>query len=161
MKIKLTAILLIISLFSCMVIWNTAATEATEYLALGDSISAAYGLESEEEGFVYLVAKTLGLTSANRAISGNIAVGILDELQTGDLDSLIADAKLITITCGGNDLMNVLYGSVAEVHNLKNGTSYTGKDVISAFGGMHEDPTLTPFSFFSATIEVLATFTET
>ena len=149
MKTKLIAILLSISLCLCLAIWNTSATEATDYLALGDSISAAYGLETEEEGFVYLVAQALGITSANRAISGNTAVGILEELQTGELDSLITEANLITITCGGNDLMNVLYDSIAEVHNLKNGTSYNGKDVISAFSGMHEDPTLTLFSFFS------------
>jgi len=133
MKTKLTAILLCISLVFAMIAWNTAATEPAEYLALGDSISAAYGLKSEKEGFVYLVSKGLGYTVANESVNGNTADGILDELKTGELDPLVENAKLTTITCGGNDLMNVLYEAVAEVHNLTNGTSYTGRDVIEAF----------------------------
>ena len=164
MKTKLTAGLLCVLLCFCMIAWNVKAEESmetAEYLALGDSISAAYGLESEEEGFVYLVAQAFGFTEANKAISGNTADGILAELQSGELDSLIADATLITITCGGNDLMNVLYDSVAQLHNLENGTSYTGRDVIAAFGGMHEDPMLNAFSFFADTVKVLENFTET
>ena len=163
MKTKLTAGLLCVLFCFCMIAWNVKAepTETAEYLALGDSISAAYGLGSEEEGFVHLVAQAFGLTSANRAVSGNTAEGILAELQSGELDSLIADAALITITCGGNDLMNVLYDAVAELHNLENGTSYTGRDVIAAFGGMHEDPLLDAISFFPDTLKVLEDFTET
>ena len=161
MKTKLMALLLCMVLVCSLMVWKASATETAEYLALGDSISAAYGLKSEKEGFVYLVSKGLGYTVANESVNGNTADGILEKLKTGELDSLIKNVKLITITCGGNDLMNVLYEDVAEVHNRTNGTSYTGRDVIEAFGGIHSDPAMTASVFFTDTMVVLNTFTET
>ena len=159
MKTRLTALLICMLFLISTMVWHVTAADTAEYLALGDSISAAYGLETEEDGFVHLVAEKSGYILADKSVSGNTAIGILEELQTGELDTLITDVKLITITCGGNDLMHVLYTAIAQSFNATNGTSYTGEDIIEAFSGTNPD--LNPLSLLFTALTVLDTFTET
>lgn len=96
---------------------------ATEYVALGDSYSAGFGLVpfSEEpaagcfqalENFPHRVAETLNLTLDDRTCSGAVTANVRDVEQvtaTGasapvQSESLTDTTDVVTITIGGNDL---------------------------------------------------------
>ncbi len=93
-------------------------------LALGDSISAGYGLSSPEtETFVYGIQSSEKVV--NKAINGNTADGVWEQLQNPQSEmhvdeSLIKSATVVTITCGGNDLMAILYEKMADNWNKNN-----------------------------------------
>ena len=93
------------------------AEEAPVYLALGDSISTGYGLAEGEKGFAWIVAEEHGYTLINRAVNGNVAPGILAQLADPALLKDVEKAELITVTCGGNDLMALLFQQLTEVYN--------------------------------------------
>ncbi len=97
--------------------FGASAEEEKFYLALGDSITTGYGLKEGEKSFPQIVAEKNGYTLINRAINGNTAPGI--SMQLSDPEALIdiLNADIITITCGGNDLMAALYQYVADVYN--------------------------------------------
>lgn len=87
------------------------------YLALGDSITTGYGLKDNEKSFPEIVAEDYGYTLYNYAVNGNTAPGILQQIADPALLEVAAKAEVITITCGGNDLMGVLYQAVADIYN--------------------------------------------
>lgn len=93
------------------------AEEAPVYLALGDSISTGYGLAEGEKGFAWIVAEEHGYTLINRAVNGNVAPGILAQLADPALLKEVERAELITVTCGGNDLMALLFQQLTEAYN--------------------------------------------
>ena len=95
----------------------TVLAASNSYVALGDSITTGYGLGSEEQSFAKIVAEKNGYT-----LNDDLAT---DGATSGDLlgvvtDQALKNADLITITIGGNDLMNALYGYLA---------AESGKDV--------------------------------
>lgn len=87
-------------------------------LALGDSISAGYGLSDREgECFVSLITLT-GDTIINKAVDGNEATDIISQLTDTENENYIDPeaieiADIVTITCGGNDMMALLYEKIA------------------------------------------------
>ena len=98
------------------------------YLALGDSITYGYepdpddptkqeGKQLTDECFVNILAAEKGYRVENYGVIGNTATGIMGQLETGELDSSIKEAKIVTITCGGNDLMQVVYQKAADLFN--------------------------------------------
>ena len=112
------------------------AEEQPLYLALGDSISAGYGLaDPQAEGFVSHTASTLGMQAANHAVSGYTTADVLTRLSTGELDEMIGEATLITLTVGGNDLMNVFYGEVAAAYGEATKQSVTPEDIQNSLAG--------------------------
>lgn len=160
LTVAVLCLLLTLTLTQLSVFAESAVNTAPDYLALGDSISTGYGLAApEEEGFVSIVANRLGCSLTNTALNGCTADDILFILGLGILDQNIADAELITITCGGNDLMGALYSAIAAAYNAENGTTYTDNDVITAFAGTHA--TLTPYTFMITALDTIETFTET
>ena len=95
----------------------TVLAASSSYVALGDSITTGYGLGEGEQSFAEIVAKEKGYT-----LNDDLAT---DGATSGDLlgvvtDQALKNADLITITIGGNDLMNALYGYLA---------AESGKDV--------------------------------
>jgi lysophospholipase L1-like esterase len=110
------ALLLCMVLVCSLMVWKASATETAEYLALGDSISAAYGLKSEKEGFVYLVSKGLGYTVANESVNGNTADGILEKLKTGEY--FIEERMMIHVTVKENDEIIATYDTTNDVELL-------------------------------------------
>lgn len=104
--------LMLTAVFSC------AASAAGEtYVALGDSISAGYNLSGghfDEECFVSIFARKNGFRKVNAAVDGMKADDVLDLLNSHRYDADLSAAKAVTITCGGNDLMAVLYGKLGE-----------------------------------------------
>ena len=87
------------------------------YLALGDSITTGFGLEDSAFGFADKVSSEAGLELAVRAGIGASADDIYKQVASGELDENISSAQLITITCGGNDMLDILYGEVALAYN--------------------------------------------
>ena len=133
-------VLLILIMLSEM---NTVSfAEDYTILALGDSISAGYGLsDCESECFVRLMAEE-GDIVLNRAVDGNEAVDIVDQLINTENGNYISPedieiADVVTITCGGNDMMALLYEKIAEeypnVHPRKK--KITADEVLEKLAG--------------------------
>ena len=121
--------------FSCCLAYagNTETGKSSEsskpvYLALGDSITygyepsddpdkAATGDQLTDECFVNILANEKGYTAVNKGGIGNTAAGIQKQLDSGKLDADLKKAQIVTITCGGNDLMEVVYTRAATAFN--------------------------------------------
>lgn len=100
-----------------------AMEEEKTILSLGDSISAGYGLKSESDSFVYDILENAVVM--NYAVSGNTADDVWAQLSDDTNEKFVSAEKIekadiVTITCGGNDLMAVLYSKMAEAWNEAN-----------------------------------------
>lgn len=101
----------------------TSSTEGLEYVALGDSYSAGYGLlplssdspapgcYQAEVDYPRLVASALGLDLQDRTCAGAVTANIRDTPQVTSggtaavqSDALSASTDIVTVTIGGNDL---------------------------------------------------------
>lgn len=118
---------------SCFFASAENADEIT-YLVLGDSISTGYGLAGytpeahSAKGFAYRTAADLGYTIVNKAKDGNTSEDILAQLTESSHEKhvsaeTLAEADVITITVGGNDLMALLYKKIAEQTSEKSDTA--------------------------------------
>lgn len=117
MKKRILATLLCLCMVLCMIPLSASAEEVEtpkNYVALGDSIPAGYGVE-EGEAFPEMLAANCGYTLVNLAEDG-ATVGDLGATIKENLTT-IASADIITITVGGNDLMNALYSYFAVKYN--------------------------------------------
>ena len=114
---KLAACIAVMSMILCMLPVSAFAQEDTPetYVALGDSITSGYGLSEDESAFPALVAETCGLTLDNQGIAGATSADLLAGLGDGSLK--VAGADVVTITVGGNDLMDALYTYLANQYN--------------------------------------------
>lgn len=131
----IAAVAVVIMNFSCCFAYADktdagSTTDSSEpvYLALGDSITygyepsddpdkAATGDQLTDECFVNILANEKGYTAVNRGVLGNTAAGIQKQLDSGELDADLKKAQIVTITCGGNDLMEVVYTRAATAFN--------------------------------------------
>ena len=107
----------LLALYLALSIFGAVCEEAPCYLALGDSITTGYGLTEDEKSFPEIVADKKGYALINRAVNGNAASGIIEQMKSPAVITDIQKADVITITCGGNDLMGMLYEYVAEIYN--------------------------------------------
>lgn len=81
--------------------------DSVSYVAFGDSIAAGYGLPSKSDAYPSILAKDLGFSLHNWARNGQTSNGLLNQiiaLSRGEKETL-SQAKLITISIGGNDLI--------------------------------------------------------
>lgn len=143
---KTIHILLALCLLVPTLLVPSAAAEQPVYLALGDSISTGYGLSETDPGFVEQLADCYpDFTLVNKAVNGNTLSEVYSQIKNGALDNEITNAKLITLTCGGNDLIGTLYQNVAEAYNAKNPSKpITGNDVVEIMAGIQTDTTYYP-----------------
>ena len=112
-----------VSLALLLCLMPTAGAQSTQgksYVALGDSISSGYGLEDGTLSFAQQVAQDNGLELTNLAQDGETSTSLLDKLQTDRVSAAVAQADIITITVGGNDLMNALYAYLTDAYNQRN-----------------------------------------
>src|SRR5699024_1555973 len=86
-----------------------AAEDAKTYLALGDSITTGYapGGAKVAKPFADQVAAQYGYTLVNQAEDGETTASLLQKLEAQEID--LSGAALVTISIGGNDLIEVLY----------------------------------------------------
>lgn len=131
MKRRILSLLLCLCLVLALLPVSALAAESGTYLVLGDSISTGYGLTEDACSFVDLIAAERGYTVVNHAVNGNTAAGILSQLQGGDLNSDIAAADFITITVGGNDILDSLYERIAALYNADYKVHITPDDIIA------------------------------
>lgn len=79
--------------------------DALNYLGLGDSIPAGYGLiNPDTESFVSIINLRDGIIADNKGVSGQTSVELKENVVTKKLyDTAIDNADYISITIGGND----------------------------------------------------------
>ena len=117
MKKRILSLLLCVCMLSSLLpIGAMAAEEEPNYLVLGDSISSGYGLASGEDSFAELVAAEKSFNLIDQSYSGEKAATLLEKLQNNEIEGL-ADADVITLTIGGNDLMAALYSYLTDAYN--------------------------------------------
>lgn len=98
-----------------MVPASASAVETGSYVALGDSISAGYGLSEGELSFPERLAQSTGYALADFSSSDGVtSQALLETLSQPEVADAVKSADVITITVGGNDLMNALYEYLAE-----------------------------------------------
>lgn len=87
------------------------------YVALGDSITTGYGLADGEKSFVDYFAEVEGLEATVAAAEGATSADLLASLSDTELLAVVAQADVITVTIGGNDLLGALYSYLASAYN--------------------------------------------
>ena len=113
-----------------------AGGEQKSYVALGDSITTGYGLD-EAQSFAEQIAEQEGYTlNDSLASDGATSTDLLEVVKSEANADTLKNADLITITIGGNDLMNALYAYLAEEYNKQNSdTPITAEDVKASLAG--------------------------
>ncbi|MCD8107508.1 MAG: GDSL-type esterase/lipase family protein [Oscillospiraceae bacterium] len=136
-RILRTLVALCLIVVLCAGTLQISATSQTTitYLALGDSITAGYGLTNPDtEGFVAKFASAISDTdtsvvTVNSGLSGLTASTLATTLATGSYNTTIAAADVITLTIGGNDLMAAFYETVAGLYSDMYNTACTSTTV--------------------------------
>lgn len=100
------------------------------YVALGDSISSGFGLKEEHQRFTQQVARENGFDLVSLAQNGETSATLLERLQDPEVMQAVAQADVISITVGGNDLMQSLYEYLAHQYpERKSDPSPTAEEV--------------------------------
>jgi lysophospholipase L1-like esterase len=90
-------------------------SDKTRYMALGDSLAAGYGATPTTQGYAYqlyqkgVYAKAVSTIFANAAVPGTTSTDMLKYQVPQAADIFKPD--VITISIGGNDLLQVLVGA--------------------------------------------------
>lgn len=103
-----------------LVVPAAAGAEEAErgtYVALGDSITTGYGLADGEKSFVDHFAEAEGLEATVAAAEGATSADLLAGLSSPELLADVAQADVVTVTIGGNDLLGALYSYLANAYN--------------------------------------------
>lgn len=87
------------------------------YVALGDSITTGYGLADGEKSFVDYFAEGEGLEATVAAAEGATSADLLASLSDTELLAVVAQADVITVSIGGNDILGALYAYLANAYN--------------------------------------------
>jgi len=121
------------------------------YVALGDSITTGYGLPEDARSFAEIISESNGYALINHAVDGNTASGILAQMKNPAVLADIAKADLITITCGGNDLLGVFYQLIADTYNQTSPIPVDPKEITSIMSDA-KDPRVMPLMLASLTV---------
>ncbi len=142
MKKRLIAALLSLCMLLGMAPLSALAAQPV-YVALGDSISTGYGLDTEtaEKSFVKQIAEQQDLSMTMLAADGETTASLLEKLADadGEVAKALETADVVTLTIGGNDFMNALYEYMAEAYNTANSTSFTAEQFKEALEGKNEE----------------------
>ena len=142
MKKRLIAALLSLCMLLGMAPLSALAAQPV-YVALGDSISTGYGLDTEtaEKSFVEQIAEQQDLSMTMLAEDGETTASLLGKLADADgaVAKALETADVVTLTIGGNDFMNALYEYMAEAYNTANSTSFTAEQFKEALEGKNEE----------------------
>ena len=149
MKRRLLAMALCICTIFCLLPVDAAALDNSGiYVALGDSISTGYRLENIENAFPMQVAESNSFILKNLSKNGETSSGLLADLSASGSSTISAvqAADVITITIGGNDLMQALYVYLANRYNESGVAEYliTAEDVKNSI--LSADPLILYFA---------------
>ncbi len=92
-------------ILSALPVQTVSAAEAPAILVLGDSISAGSGLAEGECGFYDYIADCTGGSLTNLAQSDKTTSDLLAVIEDAANQERIADADIICVSIGSNDLM--------------------------------------------------------
>jgi lysophospholipase L1-like esterase len=115
-RIAAAALLLACSFARAGVPWDFS--DNTRYLALGDSLAAGFGAVPATQGYVYLLYqdgafdKAINTTFADAAVSGAKSGDVLKYQVPQAVDIFVP--HVVTISVGGNDLLEILNGADAQ-----------------------------------------------
>ena len=102
----LAAFLVLLLLLSVSVPVASAAKPQLNYVVLGDSIGWGSGVyNSEEACFGRIVADTNGYGYNNLARNGERSGNLLNRLQKKEVQKIVGEADIISISVGGNDFL--------------------------------------------------------
>ena len=88
------------------------------YVALGDSITTGFGLADEWDSFPLKLIPDYFTSCDMFAQNGYTSTDLKENLlDNKDVRSKVTDTDFITITIGGNDLLNALYGYLAAKYS--------------------------------------------
>lgn len=143
MKKRAIALLLTLCLAVALLPTTALATEgAKTYLALGDSITTGYapGGTTVASPFADQVAAEYGYTLVNRAQDGETTASLLAKLEAKEID--VSGADLVTISIGGNDLLQALYQTVAAVYAASGATGSVEETLAQLMTGTVDETAL-------------------
>ena len=145
MKRKFLAILLSLAMLFTLLPPGAALAVSPSYVALGDSITTGYGLSADNNvetnkslSFAAQVATNNNFALNNLAEDGETSASLLDKLTKSDdpdyetVTEAVKSADVITITIGGNDLMDALYEYLAASYNTTHPDAPTTAEQIKA-----------------------------
>lgn len=126
MKRRLLSLLVCVSLALGMMpaVAHAEENDITRYVALGDSISSGYRLpDKDTQSFVHLFAKDNGFEADDSLATPGLTSDQLLVMLTGEDEAAqaaaekVATADVVTITIGGNDMLNALYAYLSDAYN--------------------------------------------
>ena len=105
---------------------------STNYLALGDSIGAGYGLaDKDTESYAQIVRSKLNIPKnnfKNLAVSGMTCGEFYQKIQTSEYTSSIRAADMITVSIGSNELLGIAIEGISSVTGVdRNDPDFTNK----------------------------------
>ena len=157
MKRKFLAILLSLAMLFTLLPPGATLAASPSYVALGDSITTGYGLAEGETAFPTTVMNNVGATLTNLAADGETSASLLDKLTNEsnekytDVTSAVQSADMITLTIGGNDLMDALYAYLAEKYNEGKDESaqMTAEDIKALLANPSQNNIITLYSLIN------------
>ena len=105
---------------------------STNYLALGDSIGAGYGLaDKDTESYAQIVRSKLNIPEnnfKNLSVSGMTCEEFYQKIQTSEYTSSIRAANMITVSIGSNELLGIAIEGVSSITGVDaNDPDFTNK----------------------------------
>lgn len=141
---------LCLALVLCLAMLPVNAMAATPiYLALGDSITTGYKPGTPpgtvDSPFAERIATEQVYDLQLSAVDGQTSEELKEKLTNFESDPILSsalpNAELVTITIGGNDLMNALYDFLVEKYNDANpGQTIDRDDLMAAFLEPQKNP---------------------
>lgn len=122
-KKRMLALLVCLGMLLCIPLAVAGAQgTAQTYLALGDSITTGEGLGEDELSFAQMVAEGHSyILDDTLAKNGATTLDVLNSLAEPANAAKLAQADVITLTVGGNDLMGALYSYLTAQYNAQPG----------------------------------------
>lgn len=125
--------------------------EELQYLVLGDSVARGLGSgDRAPHGYSSLVVKGLGeeeripLELHNHGVSGQTSQRLLDSLSQEEIRSQVAEADLISLTIGGNDLLKEALQSnplqvLSEFERIQNVYNHNLDQILKEIRALNSD----------------------
>ncbi|MBQ9416493.1 MAG: SGNH/GDSL hydrolase family protein [Clostridia bacterium] len=128
----LFSVLLLCGVLLCAlptVLFASGGEQTPSLVVLGDSIGTGYVLEDYDKSatprsrysWATMLGQELRYSLSNLAEDGLTTSGLRSLLESGRIDAVLADASLVCVTIGGNNLLHLL-SSLAELDGVPDAT---------------------------------------
>lgn len=124
LKKRLILIFIIFSLLITYIFPIVSFGSYTNYIALGDSIPNGYYLDDQDgENYAEKLRQKLNISSnnfKNMSVTSETTLMFYDTIQTEEYTTAIANADLLTITIGANEILVILADALSYATGLPN-----------------------------------------